>query len=389
MAGFSRKETYSVREAGRISAFQAMNYEISIVLATAILFVPSIAAQHARQDAWLSLSLAGAFGALVTYIAARLALRFPQETVVQYTPRVLGPVVGKLVGFIYVYYYLYVAYFVQREFSELVNTAYLPRTPMIVVIGLLTLLAVYVLYQGLEVLCRVNTVVLWTVVAALLLVIALGIKEVNLEELLPVFENGPGPVVLGAVAPGSWFGETAVILMLMPFICAADRPRMVKFNLLAVLILFLLMELIVVSAIGRFGADQTATKLFPTLSLARHVEVPTLPIFSRQDALFMVFWIGGMLFKLATFFYAGTLGLAQWLNLKDYRPLILPLAVVITALAVQSWANITDLKSFTSEVFPFSITFVQFVLTGTILLVSIIRGTSGRPARGGAENDKA
>ncbi len=378
-----------VRQIGQISAFQAMNYEISIVLATAILFVPAVAAQHARQDAWLSLPLAGLFGALVTYIAARLALRFPQETVVQYAPRVLGPVAGKMVGLIYVYYYLYVAYFVQREFSELVNTAYLPRTPMIVVIGVLTLLSVYVLYHGLEVLCRVNTVILWTVIAALLLVIALGIKEVRLEEFLPVLENGFGPVILGAVAPGSWFGETAVILMLMPFIAAADRPRMPKFNLLAVLILFTLMELIVVSAVGRFGAAQTATKLFPTLSLARHVEIPSLPIFSRQDALFMVFWIGGMLFKLSTFFYAGTLALAQWLNLTDYRPLILPLAVFITALAVQSWANITDLKSFTGEVFPFSISFVQFVLTGMILLVSIIRGMGGGRAKGGAGNGGA
>ncbi|RJX22655.1 MAG: spore gernimation protein [Desulforudis sp.] len=372
-----------MREEGKISGFQAMNYAISIVLATAILFVPSITAQHARQDAWLSLLLAGAFGALVTYIAVRLALRFPGETVVQYTPRVLGPVLGKLVGFIYVYYYLFVAYFVQREFSELINAAYLSRTPMIVIICVLTLLAVYVLYQGLEVLCRVNTVVLWSMIGAIFLIIMLGIKEVRLEAFLPILENGPGPVILGAVTPGSWFGETTVILMLMPFILATDQPRMVKFNLLAVLVLFLVLEMIVVAAVGQFGAAQAATKLFPTLSLARHVDIPALPIFSRQDAVFMAFWVAGMLFKLTTFFYAGTLGLAQWLNLKDYRPLILPLAVVITALSFQAWVDITELKSFSGEVFPFAISFVQFILTGLILGVAVIRGIRPQPGKGG------
>lgn len=251
------------REEGKISAFQAMNYEISIVLATAILFVPAITAQNARQDAWLSLPLAAVFGALVTYMAVRLAMRFPQETVVQYAPRVLGPVIGKLVGFIYVYYYLYVAYFVQREFSELVNAVYLPMTPMIVVIAILTLLAVYLLYQGLEVLCRLNTVVLWSVLAAIFFIITLGIKEIKLEAFQPVLENGPGPVLLGAITPGSWFGETTVVLMLMPFISAADQPRMVKFNLMAVLILFLVLELIVVAAVGQFGAAQAAAKPFP------------------------------------------------------------------------------------------------------------------------------
>ncbi|MBU4532848.1 MAG: spore germination protein [Firmicutes bacterium] len=372
-----------MREEGKISGFQAMNYAISIVLATAILFVPSITAEHARQDAWLSLPLAGAFGALVTYIAVRLALRFPGETVVQYTPRVLGPVIGKLVGFIYVYYYLFVAYFVQREFSELMNAAYLERTPMIVIIIVLTALAVYLLYQGLEVLCRVNTVVLWSMIGAIFLIVMFGIKEVRLEEFLPVLDNGPGPVILGAVAPGSWFGETTVILMLMPFILATDQPRMVKFNLLAVLILFLVLQMIVVAAVGQFGAEQAATKLFPTLALARHVDIPELPIFSRQDAVFMVFWVAGMLFKLTTFFYAGTLALAQWLNLKDYRPLILPLAVVITALSFHAWIDIAELKSFSGEVFPFAISFVQFFLTGLILAVAVFRGIRPQPGKGG------
>ncbi|MDI6710537.1 MAG: endospore germination permease [Thermoanaerobacterales bacterium] len=370
------------REEGQISAFQAMNYEISIVLATAILFVPAITAQFARQDAWLSLLLAAAFGALVTYLAVRLALCFPGETVVQYAPRVLGRVIGKTVAFIYVFYYFFVAYFVQREFAELMNAAYLPRTPMVVVIGVLTLLAVYALFQGLEVLCRVNTVVLWSVLAAILLIVTMAAKELRLDPFQPVFENGPGPVILGAVAPGSWFGETAVILMLMPFIGRVDRPRMVKFNLLAVLILFVVLELIVVAAVGSLGPAQTAVKLFPTLSLVRHIDIPSLPIFSRQDAVFTIFWVGGMLFKLATFFYAGALGLAQWLGLKDYRPLLLPLAVILTVLAIQSWADVTELRSFSAEVFPFAITFVQFILTGLLLLAAVARRAAGEPGKG-------
>jgi len=372
-----------VSEGGKISAFQAMNYEISIVLATAILFVPSITAQYARQDAWLSLILAGAFGVLVTSLAVQLALRFPGETVIQYAPRVLGTVAGKIVGFIYAFYYLFVAYFVQREFSELMNTAYLPLTPPAVIIAVLTLLAAYILYQGLEVICRANTLVLWSIMAAILLIIALGVREIRMVAFLPMLEQGMGPVVLGAVAPGSWFGETAVILMLMPFIAASDQRRMVKFNLLAVFILFLILEMIVVASIGRFGVEQAATKVFPTLALARHIVVPTLPIFERQDAAFMVFWVAGMLFKLVTFFYAGTLALAQWLNLKDYRPLILPLGVVISALAMQSWENIVELKAFSAEVFPLAITFVQLIITGLLLLVALIRGADGRPEAGG------
>lgn len=42
----------------QISVHQAMIYQVSIVLGTALLFVPSITTKFARQDAWISVILA-------------------------------------------------------------------------------------------------------------------------------------------------------------------------------------------------------------------------------------------------------------------------------------------------------------------------------------------
>lgn len=360
-----------MREEGKISALQAMVYQVSIVSATAILFTPAITAKHAKQDAWLSIIIACFFGSLQVYTAISLAKRFPNKSVVQYAPQILGTLPGKMVGFIYVFYFFFVGYFIQQEFAALMCSSYMPYTPSVVFMLILALLAAYAAYGGLEVICRVCSIVQTLVFAALALIFLLIIKDIKIWRFLPPLENGLRPILLGAIPPGGWFGETAVILMLYPFI--NNKEKAVKTSLLAVLILFITMEIVVIGAVGLRGPAETARSLFPTFDMARCIKLEALPILERQDALFMMVWVGGMMIKLTTFFFAGILGLAQWLNLKDYRPLILPSMAVMTALAVQAWENIAELFSFSGEVFPFTIILVNFIITGFLLTIAGIR----------------
>ncbi len=289
-----------MREEGKISAYQAMVYQVSIVLATAILFVPAITTKHAKQDAWLSVIIACFFGSLQIYTAVSLARRFPNASVVQYAPLILGKVPGKVVGFVYLFYFFYVGYFILQEFAALMSSSYMPLTPSIVFMLVLSLLAVYAAYGGLEVICRMSSVVLTVVLATMALIVLLIVKDIKIWRFLPVLENGFNPILLGAISPGAWFGETAVILMLYPFI--NNKEKVVKTSLLAILTLFIAMEVVVTGAIGLLGPTETASFLFPTFNMVRRIKLEALPFLERLDALFMMIWVAGMLIKLTTFF---------------------------------------------------------------------------------------
>lgn len=365
-----------MREEGKISAYQAMVYQVSIVLATAILFIPSFTAKYAKQDAWISVIIACFFGCLQVYTAVSLARRFPNASVVQYAPLILGKVPGKVVGFIYLFYFFYVGYYVLHQFTALMSSSYMPLTPSIVFMLVLSLLAVYAAYGGLEVICRISSVVLTAALMTLAVIVVLIVKDIKIWRFLPVLENGFNPVLLGAIAPGTRFGETVVILMLYPFI--NNKEKVVKTSLLAVLILFIAIEMAVIGAIGLLGPTEAASFLFPTFNMARRIKLEALPILERQDALFMMIWVASMLIKLTTFFFAGVLALAQWLNVKDYRPLILPSMAIMIALAVQSWKNIAELVAFGNEAFPISIIFVNFIITVFLLIIAVIRNISTR-----------
>ncbi|WP_334109838.1 GerAB/ArcD/ProY family transporter [Thermodesulfitimonas autotrophica] len=375
-----------MREEGRISAFAAMVYQVAIVLATAVFFVPSIMVTKARQDVWLSGFLACLFGFLVVFIATRLALRFPEETVVEYAPRLLGKFGGKLVGFIYTFYFFYGGYYVMRQFGELMATAYYPHTPIIVFIVVLGLLACYVTYLGLEVLCRV--ILVWGVFAPVfLLLLLLLVKDIQVTRFLPLMEFGIGPVICGTIAPAGWLAQMAVVFMLVPFI--SDRWRVLRTSLTAVLSVFFLGEVVLVTAIGVMGAETVSRLLFPAFTLFRRVHVASLPVLDRLDAIFMMLWMGGMLLNLSTFFHAGMLGLGQWLGLKSYRPLIFPVGALLTALAIGSWDSVTELVVFSTQTFPLTAIFVNFVVTGFLLLVALGRGKRGELVTGGGQRAPA
>ncbi|MEW6182397.1 MAG: endospore germination permease [Bacillota bacterium] len=374
-------------EEGRISAFQAMIYQISMMLATLILFTPGVAAMKARGDAWLSIFPALLLGFMAVFIATRLALRFPEQTVVEYTPRVLGAFFGKLIGFIYVFYFFFLMYYVQRQFGELMSTSYFPLTPNIVLIALLTLLAAYMVYMGLEVICRVALI--WGVfVPAFFLLFALIAKDIEVGNFQPVLEHGIGPVVAGSFLPGATFTEAAVVvLILLPFI--GDKRRALGAGLAAVTGVCVLFAVVLIGAIGMMGAETTGRLMFPGFTLYRRMHVEALPVLDRQDALYMAIWVGGMLLKLATFFHAGMLSLGQWLGFKSHRPLILPVGALVTALGIQAWGNVTELADFAAQGVPFFILFITIVLPVILLLAAVLRKMRDDPAAGGEKRASA
>ena len=351
-------------EQGRISSYQAQNYIISTIMATSILFVPGISTQIALQDAWISMIIAFLFGLSVAYLSADLGTKYPDKTVIQFSETLLGKIPGKIIGFIYVSYFFYVSYFVQRQFGELMSSVFMINTPMWFFIITLTLLSCYVIINDLEVLVRINNTIVILMIIGISLIIILTAKNIEIGRYLPVFESGMGHIVLGSISPASWFSECTIIMMLIPFI--SDRQNVRKASVRAIIILFIIMEVIMIGAIGVMGVNFTMRSIFPTFSLVREVE-------TRIDAIFMVIWVSGMLMKLSTFFYAGILGLAQLLNLKEYKFLVFPSAIIITSLSLSSWSNIGELFDFSRNTFTPSIIFVNLVLTLFLYIVSMIR----------------
>ncbi|OAT81275.1 GerAB/ArcD/ProY family transporter [Desulfotomaculum copahuensis] len=356
-------------EKGRINSRQLAFLIITTVISTADIYQPALVARAAGRDAWIAVIMATAAGIGIWFLCAALARRFPRETVIQYSRRVLGPWAGGAAGLAFIIFFFFTSASTTRMLSDIMNSAYMPATPLAVFSLSLLVVGAYTVLAGVEVLGRVNELLLPLGMATLLFVGAASLPGADFNRFLPVLENGPGPVGWAAVMLAGYLGEAVIILMLFPYI--VDQEKTTAAGARAVAAVGAALQ-VGVLAIALFGPGVTADLTFPALEMVRRIKLGDL--ITNLDILMMMVWVGGVYLKLSTIYYVTVLGLAQWLGLRDYRPLVAPLGVCMAAFSVFAYHGIDDYTAMLTDVFP-GYTFVyELVLPLLLLLAAAWRG---------------
>ncbi|MEW5954534.1 MAG: endospore germination permease [Bacillota bacterium] len=364
-------------EGGRVNNRQAaLILPFLAVMPTAVLFVPAITAIFAKQNGWLSLLVvATVFGLLVALVAVKLGLRFPGQTVVEYAPEILGPYLGKLVGAGFVFWFIHLDAVIIREYSAFLMTAFMPETPQVVFAVFQALLAVIAVRGGLEVICRAGEWVFVVFILSLVIILGLVVHDADFTELLPVLENGVKPVIHGGLTPSAFRGEVVLMLMLLPYI---NQPqKTLKYLFASVILMGITLAQATVVATSEFGI-MTESLTFPLFSLARFISV--FGFIERLESLILIMWVAGVSVKVAVFYYVAALGAAQLFNLKDYRPVALPIGVILAAWSVSLFEDSREVVEWLIISFPpYAHTF-QLLIPSLLLLVAVLR------KKGGTEN---
>ncbi|MCL5290163.1 MAG: GerAB/ArcD/ProY family transporter [Bacillota bacterium] len=360
-------------EDGRISNRQAVFLIVSTILPTSIIYIPAIIYQEAAQDSWMSVLLVTAYGVIVGAIIAGLGLRFPDRTIVQYGELAVGRLLGKVVGLLYAVYFLYINTYIVREFAEFTTTAFLPETPLVVFSVGIVLAAAYAVRCGLEVLARANEIILPVVLVLILLLVALISPEMHIRNFTPVLEQGILPVLQGSYRPVAFlFTETIVMVMLIPYL---SRSRQARGTIIrGILIVGLFQLIIVVAAIAVLGV-RTARLEFPFLTIARQISIAE--VIERVEPFVMLIWVVGGFMEVGVFYYCCVLAAAQWLNLKEYKALVLPTGVLLTVLSIVLWENVLELTRQISEILLPIAMAMHVGLPLLLLTAACLRGKGG------------
>lgn len=357
-------------EDGQITGKQLMWLLMTSRIGGITVFLGVITATDVKQDAWLSAVLSALLGLPLGWLAVTLGMRFPGRTIVQYSETLLGKILGKALGFIYVWFFFFIAVIYLREAGEFLKTGLMPETPLSVFLIAIVLFAALGVRSGIEAVGRVNELVLPAIVLTLILIIALVSRDMKLVKLKPVLERGFLPVLVAAMTPLAWFGEAVVAGMLLPYL---DRPREGKRAVLtAILLSGGLLTGVTIAVIAVFGAEISRRLSFPTYSLSRIIKMAD--VIQRADFLVAMVWLGGTMIRVTLFYHAAALGLAQWLGLRNHKPLVFPMGIILLSLSFISWGSIIELKTFLKPLpwAAYALT-VEAGLTGLLLLVALLR----------------
>jgi spore germination protein KB len=357
-------------EKGKISALQMGIIAYPMILGSNILSAPSIIGREAGRDLWISPIWASFMGFVSVYLAYRLNRIYPEETLIQYSEHILGRLLGKILGFFYLFFLLHNIGNFLRQFAEFVLGAFLPETPVIVALSGLVLLCAYAVLGGLEVIGRLAQLFVPLFIFPLLIMVVILLHDYELENLFPIFEHGIMPSVKGAVIPGlSWFTEYFMLAFLFPFI--TDRDKGKKWGMISVLTVTITMIVSKLMTLLLFGETLISSYLYPVFEAARYAHV--LDFFEHLEAIVIVVWVAGVFLKVSIFYYALVLGTAQWFKLSDYHPIVFPIGLLIILFGIWGQPNLPEITEYYRLVSPFYKIFFLLVIPLCLLFLARIR----------------
>lgn len=262
-----------------------------------VTIIPSIL-KNVGRDGWASVLI----GAIAVFIWLFLLIyihnKSKKEPISDWLKKKIGKVGAAIVLYSTAFYLLLLAAFTMRETLLWVTTAFLPKTPMIILLMIYTALIVYLVSSGIQTITIVNVFVLFGVVVLGFFVAFVNIQVKDYHLLRPFFEHGIEPVMIGMIYPASGFVE----LMLLLFIQHRVKGGYRWYHF--AIMLLLLMGLTtgpLIGAITEFGPIEAAKQRYPAYE---EWGLATIGRFIEHVDFFSVYqWLTGAFIRIGIILY--------------------------------------------------------------------------------------
>ena len=173
----------------------------------------------AKQDNWLSVILAMIMALPILMLYARLIHLFPGKDLYTIIHQVLGPIAGKAISLLFVWYAFHVGALVIRNFSEFLSEIALTETPQYFIQLVFVLLCIWAVKGGIEVLGRWTSFVFNILLVVIIGLILMSLTKINFANFTPILDKGFRPVIDGAFSVFSFpLAETVVFISILSFL---------------------------------------------------------------------------------------------------------------------------------------------------------------------------
>jgi len=355
----------------RITSHQLIAITATFVCGASTLIISSSATSLAKQDAWISVIVAMMVGLIVIWINTYLGGLYPDKTYVEIIQLLLGKWLG---GFVAANFIL-MCFIGAPEFiwyvGDFFTINYFSNTSPYIINILFSISVVIALLYGIEVIARASEVFYYVIVVMYILSMLFVAPNMEINNIFPVLEGGVIPVLKGSLPLLSFTVFPIILLNMIYPVNVRDikdaKKSIFKGFLVGMLIIFvsvLMCNLVM-------GSTITADSRYPVFLLTKEIDVGI--ILARLEALIVVVWLLTIFNNTVFYFYAGILGLAQLLKLKDHKKIVLPLGLIMIILSDFIYEDVMYEIKWDTEVWIPYIASFGLVLPVLLLIVFFIK----------------
>ncbi|MCR8632788.1 GerAB/ArcD/ProY family transporter [Paenibacillus radicis (ex Xue et al. 2023)] len=326
----------------QISTKQMSVLIIFFVIGDMLLFLPSNMAAITHQDAWISGLIGLVIGLLFAWLIFEFSQCFPGMNLVQIHKQVLGTWVGGAVSLFYMLVMFHDAATQVREIGDFVTTQMMTETPMRIICILMVIMLVVAIRSGLESIARTAEVLILVFAIMFIAIILLLIPEAKLDRLTPVLEHDIPTLVHGSLFFIAFpFTELFVMWMILPNVKANEHLR--KDFILASVIGGIAIFAIVLLSLLVLGAYLTEHQMYSTYTLAKKIGIGHF--LERVEAILAISWLLCTYFRMVIYGYGFIKGIAELLQIQNYRYLTIPFGTLTFSYALLIAPNVVYFDS--------------------------------------------
>lgn len=309
----------------QINRTQYFTLFTNLIYGKAVGITSAILARHVGNDNWISMTIGGCVTLFVVWIITYLGAKFPDQTIVQYSQKLVGVWLGRIIG-------LGLCLFFIIAFTTSANTILfhakpylMPETPFIVLVIGYVLICAYGLYAGIEAVLRLSF--FGFLMAALLdLVMIVGVSDkFKLNNLLPLLDQGLGIDIAASIYG---FTDFSMLIFGLGFLYPLlnNKTKIFKLSFFGTFTGLFLILVWQVFEIGVMGKHITSQFVVSCMQLGRVAQVFTyLP---RYELVMMILFVWGMIVQSVVMFYGMIHSFMHVFQVKKEKHWLIPFMLV-------------------------------------------------------------
>ncbi len=355
-------------EQGKISVTQLFLW--MLIYFTAASSSNSLDILFTRQDSFIANLLSIVPGILTVYLMVVLQKKYPGLSFFEMCEEILGKWPGTIINAIFVYFALEVCLFYARGFGEFMMSTMTPELSVDLYLISIVLVGAFGVYLGIEAIARVSQLLFPFYVLLLIIINVLLVRQFHLDNVLPLIDHKMGEIFystyLQYVFP---MGEAIFFIGVLPYVKKSKHVFKAVAGSLILAGIFLAYRAVV--SIGVLGQATALASNYPFFNAIRLVKIGEF--IERIDLLFLSIFAMAVLIQFITVYYFISHGIAHIFKVKRLKPLLVPVAIFVYALAKAANTNIVDINHYLMFIRPITGPIYMLVLPALLLVVSKIR----------------
>ena len=327
----------------------------------------------AKQDAWIAVIIAILCSIILLLMYSRILSLYPGKDLFDILQIVMGKFTGKIISTLMIWFAFHLGALVLRNLSEFTNILIFADTPVVMPMIFLTMLIIWSLKAGIEVLGRWSEFFIWIVLIISLFLTVFLIPEISINRLKPILNNAISPLLKGTLSSFCFpFAETVVFTML--FSNVSNIKSYNKTFIVGLLIGGGIIFLATIRNILVLGSETIARIYFPTTMVVSLVHLGSM--LQRLEILVVIAFLICVFVKVSICTLAVCNGISKIFGFNDYKFIATPVALLMLSFSFILYKSTMEMSFWAFNVYPYYAFIFEVIIPLVIFISAEIKSRS-------------